>query len=308
MDVYEVSSIDDFERLPKSDLHSHAPRGGNLIDVVPNYNETIRTLPKKFTGLGDMQTWYEKNVKVHCIGKEGYIKRIKAAFIQAHRDNVRKLSMSFGFGESVFFENVKEYIDTLSALHQKYAPNTIFIPEISFYREQSSEQALQELKRILPFNFFKSIDLFGNENLGVDNFIPVFALAKEHNFILKAHVGEYCEPHLIVDAVEKLNLTQIQHGITAVKSETVMKYLKDSKISLNICPTSNVMLSFVDEIANHPIRKLYDFGIDVTINTDDLLIFNSTLSNEYRRLFKENVFSLNELNDIRLKGLNKRMY
>ena len=302
--MYKVTNIHELIKLPKGDLHNHAPRGGNIIDVVPNYKETLKTLPKKFDGLNGMQKWYEDNIKIHCLGKEGYIKRIKAAFIQAERDHVVKLAMSFGFGESVLFDSVSEFINCIDNLQKEYAPNVDFIPEISFYREQSENDAIYELTQVLPFNYFKSIDLFGNENLGVDHFVEVFKIAKENSFILKCHVGEYGKPELIVDAVEKLELDQVQHGITAIESKEVMSYLKKRGTVLNICPTSNVMLSFVEDIRKHPIRDFYDFGIKVTINTDDLLIFNSTLSDEYLKLYKSNVFTLEELNDIRVKGLN----
>lgn len=303
MNEENIDTIEQLILLEKSDLHNHASRGGNIVDVIPNIDKIKNNLPSKFDGLFDMQKWYDLNIKVHCKGKEGYIKRIASAFKQASRNNVVKLCMSFGIGDSVFFEDLGHFINTIKELQKQYSPEIEFIPEIAFMREQSKQQVLEEFKSILKYDFFKSIDLFGDENLGVNDFIDVFKLAKEHNFILKAHIGEYCAPSLIIDAVDKLNLDQIQHGITAANSIEVMKYLKDKDIVLNVCPTSNVMLSFVDSIKSHPIKKLYRFGVKVTINTDDLLIFNSTIDEEYLKLYENNVLTLNELNNIRQIGI-----
>ncbi|MDD9972554.1 MAG: adenosine deaminase, partial [Candidatus Poribacteria bacterium] len=72
---------------------------------------------------------------------------------------------------------------------------------------------------------------------------------------------------------------------------------------LNVCPTSNVMLDGVSDLASHPIRILFDNGVPVTINTDDLMIFDQSVSEEYRNLYQAGVFSAEELNDIRRASL-----
>ena len=82
-----------------------------------------------------------------------------------------------------------------------------------------------------------------------------------------------------------------------------MKWLSDNKIQLNVCPTSNVLLSRVENYKVHPIRKLYDNGIKVTINTDDMLIFDQSVSEEFFNLYNAGVFNSTELNEIRKNGL-----
>ena len=82
-----------------------------------------------------------------------------------------------------------------------------------------------------------------------------------------------------------------------------MRFLADHRIRLNVCPTSNVMLGRVGSIATHPIRTLYDAGVIVTVNTDDVLMFGSTIVDEYLKLYDAGVFSTAELEMIRLNGL-----
>ena len=95
------------------------------------------------------------------------------------------------------------------------------------------------------------------------------------------------------------------HGIAAAQSPFVMKWLAENQIQLNICPTSNVMLNVAGDYQSHPIAELYRAGIPVTVNTDDLLIFNQSVSQEYQNLFVNGVLSGDELNDIRKQGLKQ---
>jgi adenosine deaminase len=78
---------------------------------------------------------------------------------------------------------------------------------------------------------------------------------------------------------------------------------KKNNIQLNICPTSNYMLSRVENIKNHPIRKLFDNGIKVTVNTDDIIVFQNGVSEEFLLLYSQGVFSAKELDIIRMNGL-----
>ena len=78
-----------------------------------------------------------------------------------------------------------------------------------------------------------------------------------------------------------------------------MTFLLEVQIQLNVCPTSNVMLDAVPDLTSHPIRILFDNGVPVTINTDDLMIFGQSVSEEYRNLYRAGVFSAEELDSIR---------
>jgi adenosine deaminase len=151
---------------------------------------------------------------------------------------------------------------------------------------------------------YRSVDLYGDElvqPIGV--FKPVYRFAGANGLRLKAHVGEWGPADDVWRAVEELELDEVQHGISAADSPAVMRFLADHHIRLNICPTSNVMLGRVPSIAAHPIRRLFDAGIVVTVNTDDVLMFGSSASEEFLKLYDAGVFSARELNQIRLNGL-----
>lgn len=120
---------------------------------------------------------------------------------------------------------------------------------------------------------------------------------------MNAHVGEFGDAESVREAVEILELDHVQHGIAAAYSKDVMKWLSRNNIQLNICPTSNVMLNRVSDYHVHPIRLLYDNGIRVTINTDDVLVFGKGVSEEYLKLYNAGLFTPIELDEIRRNSL-----
>ena len=95
----------------------------------------------------------------------------------------------------------------------------------------------------------------------------------------------------------------IQHGISIIENVKIMRYAKKKNIQFNVCPISNLKLKRIDDIKKHPIKRMFDFGLNVTLNTDDQLIFENSLFDEYYLLYKNNIFSIEELNKIRLNSL-----
>lgn len=151
---------------------------------------------------------------------------------------------------------------------------------------------------------FYSIDLYGDEMAQpIENFKGIYRRAKREGLRLKAHVGEWGTAGDVRRAVEELELDEVQHGVAAVNDESVMRFLADHHIRLNITPTSNVLLGRVPSMADHPIGRLYRSGIDVTVNSDDILIFDSDVSKEYLRLYEAGCLTAEELDDIRSSGL-----
>jgi adenosine deaminase len=249
-----------------------------------------------------MDEWYQENIKKFC----PYIKRLEAAFVQAASDNITVLAASFGFDGTIGGMEPEAFIHTMKSFNRKFAPNTTLLPELAFDRSCNTDYELSALDEKLSYNWFKSIDINGNELAQpIKNFKQIYRKAKEYGLRLKAHVGEFGTADDVMEAVEELELDEVHHGIAAAKSKLVMNWLAKHKIQLNVCPTSNVMLRVVDSYSVHPIRKLYDNGIPVTINTDDMLVFNQSVSQEYLNLFISGLMNAEELDNIRETGLKE---
>lgn len=205
-----------------------------------------------------------------------------------------------------FGDDYQEMITFLSESLNKHHPNLDFRPELGLGRTED----IKGLEEIAAFNiaigYFQSIDLYGNEvGDSPSKYRPIFRRAQAAGLRLKAHIGEFSTAEAVRQTVEELELDEVQHGIGAAQSSEVMAWLARQRIPLNICPTSNVKLGAVPNMKTHPIRVLADHGVIVTINTDDVLIFGNTLSQEYLALYEAQVFSANELDLLRKRAIRK---
>jgi adenosine deaminase len=289
-------------KIPKGDLHNHITRGGNKRYIEDWSGVKIPKCPK-FMDLNDMNKWNAEYIKPLLQGRSGYEKRLEASFVQAKLDGIKVLHMSVSIREEELYDNsVEELTAALRCIHQTFAPEITFVPEIAFDTYTPIDKINSKLDEYLAQDYFKSIDVFGDE-FAVPTFKKVFRKAKEKGLNLKAHVGEFGTAELVRKAVEELELDHVQHGIAAASSFEVMRWLSEHKIQLNICPTSNILLSRVDSYSTHPIRTLYDNGIKVTINSDDMIIFDQSVSEEFLNLYNSGVFTPEELNEIRENAL-----
>ena len=128
------------------------------------------------------------------------------------------------------------------------------------------------------------IDLAGDEaKYPTSLYKDLFSYALENNLNITVHAGEAATSKEVKDAIS-YGAKRIGHGIKIINDEEAIKLVKEKQIPLEICPTSNVQTCNVDNIMNHPIKKLFDKGILLTINTDNRTVSNTNLNKEYKLL------------------------
>ena len=115
-------------------------------------------------------------------------------------------------------------------------------------------------------------------------FAGVFEAAREAGLRTSAHAGEAAGPESVWGAINALRVDRIGHATRAIEDRSLVDYLRESQIPLELNPVSNVCTGVVDSIAAHPARKYLEGGLMVCINTDDPAMFQTTLVNEYRQL------------------------
>ena len=295
------NSYNEIQNIPKSDLHNHAGRGGHISYIEKMLNVKITPLSEPLDSLEEMDEWISSNIKCYFPDKGGYIPRIAATFAQAKADNIAVLALSYGFAEVEWLGGMEVFMAIMNGLHRHFAPETQLLPDITI----SSPINLHELEAVLNANWFKGVDMVNYwGQCTMPQMKDMFRMARSYGLTLKAHIGEFAGTGDIQEYAEELELDQIQHGIRAAESPQLMKWLADHKIQLNVCPTSNIMLKNSESYRTHQIRTLVDYGVPVTINTDDLLIFNATASQEYLNLYNAGLMSAEELNVIRETGLS----
>src|SRR5579871_744440 len=142
----------------------------------------------------------------------------------------------------------------------------------------------------------------GSEERGPASwFKEVFAFARRAGLRLTAHAGESMGPDSIWAALE-LGAERIGHGIRAIEDPVLMAHLRDHDIPLEISITSNLVTGVVKRVEDHPLRRLYDAGVPIVLNTDDPAMFRCSLVEEYRLAARVFGFTESELRKIAENG------
>jgi hypothetical protein len=306
VDALEADDLAAVRACPKADLHTHTVGSGNREFVRARTGKDIAPVSAPLGSMDDMHAWFAANIGDIFSGAEGRMLGLEAAFVQAKADGVTRIEL----GDDCWvitqgFASARDVAERQSAVHQATAPDVDWVRQVSMSRHCSARALDLWLSPFLELGFYQTLDLSGDELAQpIGTFVPLYRKAKAAGLRLKAHVGEWGTADDVRRAVELLELDDVQHGNAAAHDPVVMRFLADNGIRLNVCPTSNLLLGRVENLAAHPIRTLFDAGVKVTVNTDDVLVFGSSLSEEFLALHRCGLFTAAELDQIRLNGLS----
>ena len=113
------------------------------------------------------------------------------------------------------------------------------------------------------------------------DFAPAFRLARDHGLGCTVHAGEVVGPESVWASIDCLPVTRIGHGVRSADDPALMAELARRGTVLEVCPGSNVAMGLYPDRASHPLHRLIDAGVAVTLNSDDPPFFHTTLGNEY---------------------------
>ena len=201
-----------------------------------------------------------------------------------------KMGLDYGLMMEILTEGSR-------ALKDKSGIEVKFIVDVS--RSFGVENAMNNLDLLLKHRVppVIGIGLGGSEKDGPpEMFTGVFEKARENGLRTVVHAGEDVGPESVWNALKHLKAERIGHGISSILDEKLMEYLAESRIPLEVCPTSNLFTrKYVTAIEDHPVKKFYERNMYVTINSDDPTLFSTSLVDEYMLLFNHGIFTKEEI-------------
>ena len=164
---------------------------------------------------------------------------------------------------------------------QRYGISVVLIA--CFVRDRPVSEAMSTLEELTEYT--GAVHGVGLDSAEVGYppsiFKDVFAAAAQAGFRCVAHAGEEGPPQYVWEALDILGVERVDHGIRAIEDNALLRRLATDRIPLTLCPLSNVRLRCVDTLADHPLPKLLEAGVLITINSDDPAYFGGYVGANY---------------------------
>ncbi len=290
------------QSMPKIDLHRHLEgslrletlqhialeRGVDLpsyelevlrpyVQVTDGYQPAFHNFLAKFELL---RRFYTNRQAIDRIAYE--------AVADAAADNVKYLELRFNPVALARLQGFKlsEVMDWVcAAATRAQAQHDIMARLIVSVIRQEPEPAQEIVEAAIERmeHGIVAFDISGDEvNYPLEPFLPIFRRARQAGLGLTVHAGEAGKAKNVREAIELIQPERIGHGVHCIEDSSVIKLVRDSGTTLELCPTSNLQTGVVHLMGHHPLPDLYRLGLKVTINTDDPSISDTTLTDEYR--------------------------
>jgi adenosine deaminase len=157
---------------------------------------------------------------------------------------------------------------------------------LCFLRHLSADEAMQTLQEALPYKgWIVGVGLDSSEvGHPPEGFRSVFEEAARHGFLRVAHAGEEGPPEYIWQALDDLGAVRIDHGVRCVEDPELLERLREGQVPLTVCPLSNIRLRCFSSIEEHPVKRMLEEGLRVTVNSDDPAYFGGYVAENYAAL------------------------
>jgi adenosine deaminase len=232
-----------------------------------------------------------------------YHEAAKVIFARLAAQNVKYIETSFASGVIEFGGlNGKEVLAAIKTAVPDGLEVRIFL---GIHHNGAGPKMMPVLEEALGWSDLAGIDLHGTESFPIEPWTaPYWEAARQAGKYTKAHAGEFMGADFVKRIMDELQPQRIEHGVRAVENPAVVKELIRRGIALDMCPISNHKLMPGISFANHPIRRLFDAGVKVTISTDDPISFGNRINDEYVALADRGGFSRRELVQIARNGFD----
>ncbi len=290
-----------YQSVPKVDLHRHLEgslRMQTLFDIAREHGITLPLLPD-LTTLVQIQSDDKLNFTTFLskfqilrlfYRSAAIIQRVTREAIQdAAADGVQYLELRFtpvalGRSQEFSLADVMDWVADSAA--QAAAEFGIMVRLIASVNRHESPALAEQVAALALERQEKGIvglDLAGNEaDFSAAAFVPIFHQAKAGGLRLTVHAGEWGPAGNVREALESLDADRIGHGVRVLEDPQVVEMARQRRVPFEVCLTSNYQSGVVTSLAEHPLSRMIQAGLNITLNTDDPSISRISLSDEYR--------------------------
>ena len=223
------------------------------------------------------------------------------------RQNVRYAELFFS--PSRFADRGLEPARLAAAIRSGFAraPETTLYLIADLVRDDGPERArvtLAEVVEVAAEAGILGVGIGGSEHLfPPEPFAPVYEAARKAGLRTSAHAGEAAGAASVRGAVETLRVDRVGHALRAEEDEAAIDLLARRNVVLELCPLSNLATGVIDRIEDHPVRRYWERGLNITVNTDDPGMFHNSLAGEYAVLMDVFGFSRTEIRKLAAAAL-----
>ena len=287
--------------IPKAEIHIHlegAIRTQTIIDVAKEYNLELPAYEvneldkhvKVYDQMRDLHAVLEAfEIFQRSIASPEVVERIAwELFEDSARQNIRLFEVRFSPDWAFHGHNLDWDACLEGLLHAKERAEKEFDMAIGYIAITSRSMGPHSCVKTVNWairhkDHILGIDLADSEkDFPLREFIPPVMKAKDAGLRVTIHSGEDSPASFVKETIELADPNRIGHGIHSIEDMQVVELLKKRNITLEVNPWSNYLTSAVQTIEEHPLKKLFDLGVKVTINSDDPEVLETNLNNEYR--------------------------
>ncbi len=290
-----------YNRLPKAELHCHlegAVRTTTIIDIAREYRLELPAYDvaaldprvKVYDQLKDLGAVLEAfGLAQKSIASPAVVERIAGElFEDANAQNIKLLEVRFSpdwafSGHNLDWDEALEGI-----LRAKRRAASQFGMAIGLIAITSRSMGAGSCEKTVDWairwkDHLHGVDLADGEGeYPIKHFVKPVLRAKEAGLKVTVHSGEDTPASAVVDTIRAVNPNRIGHGTHITEDRAAVELARERGVTLEMCPWSNFLTSSVKRIEDHPLKRLFDLGVKVTISSDDPEVLDTNLNNEYR--------------------------
>ena len=303
-----------YNDIPKTELHCHLEgsiRTQTILDIAREYNLPLPTYDvnelDKHVKVYDQMRNLEAVLAAFAIFQNSItspevVERIAwELFEDSAKQNIKLFEVRFSpdwafHGHSLDWDACLEGL-----LRAKARAETEFDMVIGYIAITSRSMGPESCVKTVDWSMrnrshILGIDLADSErDFPLQEFVPSVKKAKDAGLRVTIHTGEDTPASFVRETIELADPDRIGHGIHAIEDLQVVELIKERGITLEVNPWSNYLTNSVRTIEEHPLKKLFDLGVRVTINSDDPEVLETNLNNEYRIAHEVLRMSLNDI-------------